>query len=314
MKTDVLKTNHPRNLAGRRVYLRTFEGWHEFIALASGVPSHPHAAGAHHEHGVKSHYLNSQVKWGGGRWFGEGQSFDDAKKLALQGWENGRKLLDQYSTAIRQHVCSKIVRPVPLWDVTGDFVDIGCFMSGVPECMVRTEEEEAPAGFGRIVRVSLNTGASSNVSPEAMMGRGAAVLALVDALELAGRRCEVWLHTCHEGSAGEKSQLEMKVPLKAAGDPVDLETLAFALAHPATNRRFRFANVENDPDEAIVKWYGTNASYGHPHAPMSEEYDISAPGMLCTTDSETILKWVFTELLRQGVELTLKEESSKAAA
>src|SRR5690606_31194344 len=83
--------------------------------------------------------------------------------------------------------------------------------------------------------------ATACVGAREMMNFGAALLAFVDRLEAAGKRIGV---TTVEGfSAG--NQLIVQTRVKRPEDAIAMDTMAVALAHPATFRRFGFALLES---------------------------------------------------------------------
>lgn len=173
-------------------------------------------------------------------------NFDEAVTLATNGWSDGaarvvarRDGLEPWLAAakaakVRQHS----------YDVTGDYVDVGRHLSGEAECFGVEIDSEGGNTFGRVVSIRLNQAVSGSVDPEAIAARGVVVLLAVDLLESCGIRCEVILSkgsisSNYSGSV-RNLQVDSNVVVKRAGDPVDLDRLAFWIAHPASFRRFGF--------------------------------------------------------------------------
>jgi hypothetical protein len=52
--------------------------------------------------------------------------------------------------------------------------------------------------------------------------------------------------------------------VQAATDPLDVERLLAATAHPASFRRLGFAVMENAPDASVATGLTVHGGYGHP--------------------------------------------------
>jgi len=156
---------------------------------------------------------------------------------------------------------------------------------------------------GRVVRVLVNISAASEVSPEAIKRRGAAVLALVDMLQNRGLRVEV-LGTFTNVKAGV---LEYRWTVKAANANASLATLAFGLAHPSMLRRIVFSMMECEPAQIRQAFnirqgggYGTpgDSQYG---ATVRDQGGIYLPALTMDgvwTSDETAREWVRDEVER----------------
>lgn len=181
---------------------------------------------------------NSAVSKGrgyGGHSGSDTDSYEHADTLARKGWKLGRETLARFESKI--DVCSKVHKPEIQFDVTGDSGwDMGRVMDGIPESAMdwRDTEVKLDSPTGPIIKVVINCSMASNVDTEAIYRRGAAVLALIDALETSGKRVELEVAKINEG-------FYISIPLKSADMPLQLDEVAFALCHPAMNRRIGFA-------------------------------------------------------------------------
>lgn len=173
-------------------------------------------------------------------------NFGEAVTLATNGWADGsarviarRDGLEPWLAAAKS---AKVRRQG--YEVTGDYVDVGRYLSGEPECFGIEVDADGGNINGRVVSIRLNQAVSGSVEAEAIAARGVVVLLAVDLLEACGTRCEVILSkgsvsSNHNGSVKDL-QVDSSVTVKRAGEAVDLDRLAFWIAHPAAFRRFGF--------------------------------------------------------------------------
>lgn len=230
-------------------------------------------------------------------------SFDEAMTLAREGWKEGLDRI-QALTARLEHITSSLVhKPEIQWDVAGDFADAGLFTTGVPECMGSfVESEQVTAGSGKIVRILMNLSASACVDAETIMRRGAACCALVDALESAGRSCEIVL----SAASGGGWNVETYIPVKAAGEPLEMDRMAFLLAHPSSFRRLMFSAWEHEAEDVRrANQFHLDEIYGYPAKTKDESANIVIPEADAREHSSdaAILQWIASELRAQGCEL-----------
>lgn len=171
--------------------------------------------------------------------------------MAETGWPEGsqkaRKLLSKVDMPLIEDTHSATYH-----DVSGAYVDVGQFVEGVPECMVDFRADTRKARFAHIV---VGGCFSAGYTADTIMERGVCIAALIDALESAGVRCSVELITRHG------IDWETSVRLKETTDALNLDTLAFAIAHPACFRRLGFAVCERETEATRIK-HGFGKSYG----------------------------------------------------
>jgi hypothetical protein len=105
-----------------------------------------------------------------------------------------------------------------------------------------------------IVRIDYNHWISAHVTVNDMMLRGAAVLSLASRLEAQGISTELRIIGNTRGS----KIWRYSIVYKKAGEYLDIDRAAFAIAHPASMRRLAFALLEQTKElEADLKgWYG----------------------------------------------------------
>lgn len=171
-------------------------------------------------------------------WTG-GASFEQAIAMARIGWPEGaaraQKLLKSLQLPPFEETHS-----VTQNDVTGSYVDVGEYVQGVPECMVDFREDTRKARF---LSIRVSGVMACAIPAEEAMNRGVCIAAIVDALESRGIRCDVSLVFLNRRPRGT---VEYTVSLKRATDPLNLDVIAFGVAHPACFRRLVFGAYENE--------------------------------------------------------------------
>lgn len=279
----------------------TFQSWGAFVAYVATTT--PTVAGGLSSHDPASSW-NGNVSWA------------RSLALAVEGWTEGEQRIRELSRRLEAHITHRIVREEFNYDVEGMAFDVARFLNGEPEHWIRPEEATVTTDHGsKHVKLVVNISASSAVSPEAIIARGAAVAALVELLEYADHRVEVWItnpssaaHRYGEAYAPPIYVCDVKV--KSFDQPLDMGLLAFALAHPATLRRLMFA-AQECADPSIVKYVTHSNSYGYPtendaakaeagiYLPGSKLWDSAADW----TSPESVETWILAELAKQGIVL-----------
>lgn len=206
---------------------RSYTSLSEYAAFAATAPAD--------EHSAANNVSPDRTK------FTQTKNLAEACSLTARGWPQGaaraKKMLDRIEST--EHVRVELSSLTQTRnDVTGSYVDVGAYVSGIPECMVEFEPDPRKVRFAHIV-IAAST--SSYTSEQDIMARGACICAAIDTLESRGIRCNVTLQV-----ATGTAQLFIRddVTLKNAHDPLNLDSLAFAVAHPAMLRRIGFAAEE----------------------------------------------------------------------
>ena len=287
----------------RNVHWYNFPNWYDFIETAqNGTTDVPD--------GVR--LSNEESLYGNSGW--HGASVEETFKLAKTGWAEGTALLRDQIKTFENIMPSRRVRQETVMDITGRGVlDFGRWATGHPEAwMVQQDTEVTDSSDGNIIRMVFNVSASSGVGTSEMMRKGATVVGLIDLLEQAGKRVELDLVA---GSRGEvrnsKHSIRVVVRVKESDAPVDIERLAFAMAHPATLRRLNFKIWEQAPVEARTACSIptpsklTAGGYGKPEDFEAIVDDkaiyIGASSLYKSYDEAVRVAWVKEELAKQGV-------------
>lgn len=237
-----------------------------------------------------------------------GIGYDGAHDIARKGWPEGRTKIEDLSYKFRSAVEAAhretFAQPVFTRALAGSGVNVGRFNAGLPDAMLTRKrvEMESP-----VIDIVCNVSMSAVVDAEVYMIRGAAIAALADLLELSGRRVRI---TAVNKTKTGPSTFECHTTIKKPGDPVQMDAIAFALAHPAYLRRLGFSIMEQAPKkvrEAIGIGDG-GYGYGAP-SDIDTDADLYMPSILSGSDwSESRAQaWVEQQLVNMGV-LPKKEE------
>ncbi len=264
--------------------IERFETWGSFVECAES---------RRNREGASS---NASFSGKEGEKFSMTRSWDDALKLAKQGWVGIRPEVDALVEQIDK-VVAPALQPAfqSYFDVSGGTVDIGRFLDGEPECMVETKLVTI-AKPGRVIGILVNASFAGFTRAEDIRKRGVAIVALIDTLEKLQHSTEVWV----EVSIREGATTGVKV--KGADETLDIDALMFAVAHPAMLRRMYFAYLEGHPKAQYRALTGSGfKSYGGSNEKlvMAEELQCSVAlnGML-KLDAD---KWICEQLASFGL-------------
>lgn len=198
-------------------------------------------------------------------WYGT-ETFEEAVSLAKTGWREGAEKASALRASIAGAVNDLIAARTTAYsyDVSGQWVDVGLHLSGEPECFGIEDSGEGPRP---VVKLLFNAAASGSVDAGSLIARGVAAVAAIDILESTGRRVEVWLVKGGQRKRGVGTHA-IRVLLKKADQPVDVDRIAFALACPACLRRLLFS-VQHNAGFAAVRTL--------PHAVPTDGESILVP-------------------------------------
>lgn len=207
----------------KKVNIMTYDTLEAFVADCD-KPSNNTWAGKH-----RYSQDDSQSEWCGG------VTYQEARKLALYGWEKGLKDISEKLSLIPHEGQQRIV----VKDVCGHSPDVARFVAGLPDCMNRRT-----TGLSKrkpCLDILVNAGFSGCINAGDILNYGAAIASLIDSLERAGYSLSI--------IAGSMVKLDSQdfgafVRLKNHGEPLDMDRLAFFIAHPASLRRLRFSHRE----------------------------------------------------------------------
>lgn len=203
-------------------YTYTADSWDEFL---SDLKHKPHLAA----------WKNKQASISATEDFSGSKSYAHSMELAEHGCAMTREAIHEASFKV-------LSEALPEWETApvGVFACIPAYAAGVPEDMFTPSEWGNPVPKP-IVRIVVNVGASCHVDAGDIINRGAAILALIDRVQATGQRVEL-VAELHGRSADDT--FLFSVTVKRPEEPVDLDRIAYAIAHPSMLRRSFFRVME----------------------------------------------------------------------
>jgi hypothetical protein len=274
--------------SNQNVIQKTFKTWGEFVSFAvtRTNESQDGAVNQSRQHD---------------RDFTGTETFKEALELAQYGWPEGEELAKGIASPIFDKVSTLIEKQIYSYGNEGIDFDIARVIEGEPECWLQQSTVVVESSGHKHLRIVFNNGVSGGISSEVITAKGATVAALIQLLEYAGHRVELWVGQVHDGSA---NRLEMKTLVKESDQDLDMSRVIFALAHPSTPRRFGLAVVESDKAaiEEMGRGYGTPSDFKE--QPDCDLYFGRALlGEPSWTNPDSAKAWVIEKLQEQGVKL-----------
>ena len=196
-------------------------------------------------------------------------SLDEAVNMARQGWDAVRPTVDKMLTEISDSFgerFAKVNRTTV--GMTGGAVHMGRFLAGRPDHMVGFRRMPSTR-HGKVVRIVVDYGANSRVTAEQMQKRGCTLTVLVDALATLGLSVELWGETTV--TVNNDLSHTTLVKLHDSREPMDINDMMFALAHPSMLRRLTFSVRER----AVGKTKIRGAGYGR-SAPITKAVELES--------------------------------------
>lgn len=175
--------------------------------------------------------------------------FDEVRRATTEKWDEGlavvERMLDDLKAVSLPQPRSRR-RRTRFSEDNGDEVDFDRLRDGRP--FWRTSRRENSKGPGTITIIA-NMDAACTVSPQDVLWRGAAAVALTHLLESAGYRVELWTVNPSREAWQDKTQIFAAARVKAHGEPLDmgaciaavsawfLRTVGFASANIVQQRK-----------------------------------------------------------------------------
>ncbi len=200
-------------------------------------------------------------------------TMDEALKLAESGWPEGAQQARTLSNKVLARLNSQGVRDDLHYDVDGGALDIARYLSGEPEHWYTLQRTAGGSNvMTRHLTLVFNAGVNCNWTTAEMISRAIPAIAIVDALERLGHRVRVIVGVTTEGT---NIRAHWRITVKEYDQVMDIDRLAFWLAHPAVLRRFFFAATETTTDSSIRSQLRIGTGYGVPkELPQQDQGDI----------------------------------------
>lgn len=201
-----------------------------------------------------------------------GASYDDAVRMACNGWIEGAERAQEALKAF----APQTPQPDTKVDFYGFRPHVPRFCAGAPDNMIR-HTPTPYIGCGRVLTLAVQIGMAAYTSDKAAANFGVAVAQYVNQLEMDGMRVE--LIACYSCEWDNGRRVAFSWTVKAADQPLDLAVIAFAIGHPAMFRRLVFALMERSDAR---EWPG----YGYPKDAEASDF-INAPNGMAILNGMT---------------------------
>jgi hypothetical protein len=239
------------------------------------------------------------------------RSFDEARNLMVSGWSEPLERIETIRDQVRQRV-GLIDGNQFQFDHApyGTRLDVSAYSVGSPLALLQAYEEPERRKT-RFVRILVDTSVSWMVDKKDIQIRGAAIVALCDALNTLGYSTEVWATSsigADMKSGGPK--FVALVPVQGVGEPWDVRSAMFPLAHASFLRRIVFGLMESlSADER--QRFGVPGGYGYPSKSTKGSLsDVHCGGadVICPSEPGEIkhvvnnpVRWVLDQCKNLGV-------------
>ena len=240
---------------------------------------------------------------GSHRWTGS-RDMKHALELLEVGWPEGLVEMKGMVENIERVLLDRIPRPTVHRDLSGSDVDIGAYLSGEPENML---EWQAQPANSEGIKLVVNGSASAGVSARVIKARGAVVVATIHAMQMLEIPVELWGVWA---SSRDRYHSETRIQISRPGYELDIERVAFILAHPSMLRRIAFGIWEREEPKDWRKRIGIepDTGYGRPtDSNFAGENGIYLGRMGSWEehwlDTHTAVEWILARLHDFGVEL-----------
>lgn len=179
------------------------------------------------------------------------ETWQDALKLARYGIKNQKSIENIVkSMSLLEHVKTKGFGMAE----NGLCVDVGAYLTGEPECWIAEEFNYKPK---KCVKLLISIGCAWYYRETQIENRGAGIISLIQMLKKQGYIVKVNLYeSCIDHSFDTKYTCFLKIPT----NPLDIQSLSYALCSPSLLRRFLFAWLEQKQRRSFCDGYGISST------------------------------------------------------
>lgn len=163
---------------------------------------------------------------------------DEIKNLGLIGDPDTLEKFQKYRA---EHAVRIQNNTVLEYALSGDYVDVGRYLSGEPECMVDYNGHDN----ARFIDITIRTGRVWFTPQRVVFQYYSHVLDLIDKLESEGTRCRIRLGGEYTHTTGNR-QIKYSVDFKGYGEPLNLAQLAGLLLNDTFYREVTLAAIGAD--------------------------------------------------------------------
>lgn len=175
-------------------------------------------------------------------------SWEDTLKMLKEGWGEGIKEIDIKADVISQIIDNQEI--VYNRDVMGEYLDIGSYLEGIPECWFYSDIQIAKKEG---LKITVNLSAHCNIKQEQIKNKGAVVMALIDRF-YDKYFLDIDLINPSINCMGKNIISIFNI---STLNGYDRDMLAFIICNPAYLRRVNFAIIERICKKSNCNGYGS---------------------------------------------------------
>lgn len=232
------------------------------------------------------------------------ESFDDAYRLATDGWHGIREKVDGHLQPLREKLGAtlSVVRENQ-YDIVGGAIDMDRYLNWESECMIDEVFTEQPHN-GKVFTLLIDSAVSWYNDADDLAKRGATLCGLVEAFSMLGFQLEIWGEWT-VGNYSHKRLASWLCRFNNAGEPIDIDTMMFAIGHPDWLRRIGFAAWENTDE--MANHYGAKEghNYGVAQKGAHHAHRVGASSIVSLEGNRPMVddpvRWILDQLEEQGV-------------
>jgi len=188
-----------------------------------------------------------------------------------------------------------------LADSGGGEIDMGAYMTGVPEIYMQAREHYTIGPSNETALIFFHMGYSSNVSESVVATRGAVALALASLFEQGGIPTRI---VCAVGKDNRGYRHSVLINFKDYGEALDLATASYAFCNPGANRRLAFSHYEQLP-KPEREAFNVGISYGQPR---NAQRELIPEGAIVFHHGEYNEQWRTPETAKAWIEQLLSSK------
>ena len=230
------------------------------------------------------------------------ETFEDAYTLAVDGWHDIRDKVDAHLDPIRHQLGQVLsVTRDRMLDVCGNEINFDRYFDCEPECMYDDVYDELPHN-GKVFTMTVDSSLTWDNDAQSVARRGAVLCALVEAFDMLGYQLEIWGEWTMRSDTVD-GFASVLTRFNTAGEPMDIDSMMFALGSPDWFRRIGFGFGEA---QEKLHNFGFNGSYYglhrngvHHAARVNASSIISIDGNRQMTNDP--VSWILDQLDAQGV-------------
>lgn len=205
-------------------------------------------------------------------------TFQDAVNLARYGWAEGVSKIQQFEKLdLPTHETFMQNYDIQTeYSVAGGSVNIGRYLSGMPDCMRHMHTLNHHALPSRVQKIMIIGNSSCHASADEILKHGYKIYQIIEALEMANIQTDITLAYSAKNYNTEQISddcfyetsdncfYETYIKIKKAEDVLYPEKILFCVAHPAMFRRLVFSeNERNSFDIRMTYKFYEDDGYGY---------------------------------------------------